>query len=104
MSLKQTEQTILESSIVVAASEQISSDLGGEAVVLNLKSGVYHGLNDVGARIWTLIQQPKVVKDIKLAILEEYDVELERCENDLVLLLNDLSEAGLIQIKNEVVV
>jgi Coenzyme PQQ synthesis protein D (PqqD) len=103
MSLKQIEQKISESSIVVRVAEQISSDLGGEAVILNLKSGVYHGLNEVGASVWELIQKQQIVKDIKQSLLEQYEVEEEQCDRDLKMLLEDLLTAGLINIKNETV-
>lgn len=92
---------IAESSIVVAADEQISSDLGGESVILNMKTGLYHGLNEVGARVWDLIEKPKAVKEIKQVLLEEYEVEAEVCTNDLFLLLNNLKTAGLIKVTNE---
>lgn len=92
---------IAESSIVVATQDQISSDLGGESVILNMKTGVYHGLNEVGARVWDLIEQPKAVKDIKQVLLEEYEVEADTCTNDLFSLLNELKTAGLIEVKNE---
>lgn len=101
MNLQKLEQEILESSVIAASSEQISSDLGGEAVVLNLKSGVYHGLNEVGARVWNLIQEPKTVSEIKQTLLEEYEVEIEQCQSDLVALLTELVAAGLIVINNE---
>ena len=51
--------------VVVAAEDQISRDLDGEAVILNMKSGVYCGLNEVGARIWQLIQKPMSVTHIR---------------------------------------
>ena len=92
---------ITESSIVVAVEEQISSDLGGESVILNMESGIYHGLNEVGARVWNLIEKPKTVKDIKGVLLEEYEVEADVCTKDLFSLLNDLKSAGLIKVKNE---
>lgn len=101
MILKQLEQKMLQSSVIVASSEQISSDLGEEAVILNLKSGVYHGLNEVGASIWKLIQEPKTIKEIEQKLLEEYDVEPEQCQSDLIALLEDLLAAELIVIKNE---
>ncbi|WP_026082612.1 PqqD family peptide modification chaperone [Mastigocladopsis repens] len=103
MTSKPAKSELSESSTVVAAAEQISSDLGGEAVILNLKSGVYHGLNEMGAQVWNLIQQPKVVKDIKQVILEEYEIEPEVCMSDLLALLNDLRTTGLIEVKNETV-
>jgi hypothetical protein len=92
---------IAESSIVVAADEQISSDLGGESVILNMKTGVYHGLNEVGARVWDLIEKPKAVKQIKQVLLEEYEVEADVCTDDLFSLLNSLKNAGLIKVRNE---
>ncbi|MBW4630357.1 MAG: PqqD family peptide modification chaperone [Iphinoe sp. HA4291-MV1] len=103
MSSKSLNSKISESSIVVAAVEQISSDLGGEAVILNLKSGVYHGLNEVGSRIWNLIQQPKEVKDIKQTLLEEYGVESEVCMRDILALLEELKAVELVKVKNETV-
>lgn len=101
MNLQKLETEILESSVVVASTEQISSDLGGEAVILNLKSGVYHGLNEVGASVWSLIQEPHTVSDIKQTLLSEYEVEAEQCQNDLMALLEGLFTAGLIVINNE---
>ncbi|MEA5598342.1 lasso peptide biosynthesis PqqD family chaperone [Rivularia sp. UHCC 0363] len=95
------DREIAESSIVVAAPDQISSDLGGEAVILNMKTGIYHGLNEVGARVWDLIEQPKTVKEVKQVLLEEYEVEADACTNDLFSLLNNLKTAGLIKVTNE---
>src|SRR4051794_6584898 len=60
-------------SVVVASKDQISSDLNGEAVILDLKSGVYHGLDPIGAVIWKMIQQPRAITDVRDAILAEYD-------------------------------
>jgi hypothetical protein len=88
-------------SIVVAAKEQVSSDLAGEAVILDFKSGVYYGLNEVGASIWNLIQEPRTVNEIRDAILAEYEVEPEQCDRDLFALLQQLEASGLIEVKNE---
>lgn len=89
------------SSIVVAIQEQVSSDLAGESVILHLKSGVYYGLNDIGAQIWNLIQQPKTVRELRDSILQEYEVEPAQCESDLLALLQDLAAAELIEVKDE---
>jgi len=101
MTLEQLESSISESSLVVAVTEQISSDLGGEVVILNLQSGVYHGLNEVGARIWNLIQEPHTVKDIKDILLLEYEIEPEVCTSDILELLHALKASGLIEVRNE---
>lgn len=89
------EPTLSGNSRVVATKDQIFSDLGGEIVILNVASGVYHGLDEVGARVWHLIQQPRTVDEIRDAILDEYEVVPEQCERDVMTLLQQLVQAGL---------
>ena len=91
--------TISERTVVVAAKDQVSCDLAGEAAILNIKSGVYYGLDPVGARIWNLVQEPRTVVQIQDAITSEYDVEPDRCARDLIGLLERLLEEGLIELK-----
>lgn len=95
------EHLVSEHSTVVAVKEQVSADLAGEAVILNLKSGVYYGLNSVGVRIWQLIQEPKAVTTIRDTLLEEYEVQPDCCERDLLALLRELAAVGLVEVKNE---
>ena len=86
--------------IVVAAEGQVSCDLAGEAAILDLKSGEYYGLNAVGARIWNLIQEPKAVSAVLSVIVAEYNVAPDRCERDLVALIEELAAKGLVEVKN----
>lgn len=88
----------LDSTIMVAQ-DVVSCDLVEEAAILNLKDGVYYGLNPVGARIWNLIQKPVKVSEILELLIEEYDVEKEVCQNDLMELLNQLLDKELVKIE-----
>lgn len=101
MSSRTSEYSITKNSIISTTEEQVSAELAGEAVILDLKSGMYYGVNPVGARIWELIQEPLSVSKIQQTILEEYDVEAERCERDVLNLLQDFAAKGLIEIKDE---
>ena len=92
------EHGLSKTATIVAVSEQISCDLAGEAAILNLKSGVYYGLDSVGARIWTLVQQPLAIPTIRDALLAEYDVEPEQCQRDLLALIAEMMAAGLIEV------
>ncbi len=96
--LQFVEKTISTRSIVVASKDQISCDLEGEAAILNLKSGTYFGLDPVGATIWSLIVQPRRVAEIRNALIDQFDVEAERCSRDLLQLLGELHAHGLIQV------
>ena len=86
-------------STVVAAPSQVSADLAGERAILHLDSGVYYGLDKVGASIWAFIQKPKKVSDILRMLLERYDVEPRRCRQDLLVLLEKLSAEKLVEIR-----
>ena len=87
---------LTSSSIVVATTDQLSSELGGEAVILDMKAGVYFGLDEVGTRIWSLVQQPRCVADICAELQAEYEVERARCEAAVLTPLAEMSDAGLI--------
>ncbi len=73
-------------------------DLEGEAVLLNLKSGVYFGLDPIGTRIWHLIQEHRPLKEIRDALLEEYEVTRHQCEDDLLEFVGMLREKELIEV------
>jgi len=91
----------LDDTVVVAVQEQVvSADLEDEVVILNLKDGVYYGLNPVGARIWNLLQQPRTVGEIRDIILQEYETSPQRCEEDLRRLLQEMDGRGLIENKS----
>jgi hypothetical protein len=95
--------TITPSTTVMASTDQVSCDLAGEAAILNLKNSVYYGLDTVGARVWTLVQEPITVGAVRDAMVREYDVEPERCERDLIDLLQKLAAEGLIAINTAAV-
>jgi len=85
-------------SIVAASADQVSCPLGDESSILSLKNSVYYSLDPVGTRIWELLRQSRSVDEILAMLLEEYDVEAERCERDLLAILGKLHEEGLIEI------
>jgi coenzyme PQQ synthesis protein D (PqqD) len=91
-------QAISNGSIVAAVKHQVSCDLAGEVVILNLQDGVYYGLNAVGARIWKLIEEPRSVDEIRAVLLEEYDIAADACGRQLAAVLNDLAAHGLVDV------
>ncbi|MFI5280417.1 MAG: PqqD family peptide modification chaperone [Gemmatimonadales bacterium] len=90
--------TIPESAAIVVADGVLASDFGSEQVILNLRDGVYYGLEDVGARIWQLLQRPTTLAAMRAVLVEEFDVDAERCEQDLRALIADLGARGLVKI------
>lgn len=76
---------------------QVYAELAGELAILNQTTGIYYGLDPVGARIWTLIADGNTVGEIRAIILDEYEVDPPQLEADLIKLLSDLQAKGLIE-------
>lgn len=86
--------------VVQPAPHQVSCDLDGQAVILNLESGVYYGLDPIGAAVWKLIESPTTVGSVRDAIVARYQVEPERCMADLVELFDNLVREGLVEVRD----
>jgi hypothetical protein len=92
------ERDLSLTSIVAATRDQVSSDVGGETILLSMQSAMYYGLDSVGARIWELLRERVRVSEIRDVIAREYDVEIERCESDVLAFLRELVVKGLIEV------
>lgn len=75
-------------------------ELGGEAVLLNLETGKYYGLDEVGTRMWMLVVEHGCLEPAYQALLQEYDVEPERLAQDLVQLVDQLISHGLLRLED----
>lgn len=86
---------------LVPHDDALFRELNGEAVILQLDSGTYFGLDEVGTRIWQLIEEHGAFGKVLEAMLAEYDVDRMRCEADLSDLLDQLREKQLIRVLHE---
>jgi hypothetical protein len=90
--------SISPASVIVASKNQVSATLTGEAVILDMADGVYYGLDSVGTRVWSLIQEPRALTDVASSIEAEFEVTRERALADLVVLAQDLATRGLVEV------
>ena len=74
----------------------MARQVGEETVILNLESGVYFGLDPVGARIWQLMTDGKTFAGICDAMQEEFEVDHSVLEQDVLRLARELLDQGLI--------
>ena len=80
----------------------ICRELGGETVLLNLVSGIYYGLDAVGTRVWQLLVEGRTIADVCEAMLEEYDVAPDVLHDDVVRLVGELRERGIVTLRESV--
>lgn len=96
---------MLSDNTVILASEDLTlADLEGEAVILDGSTGRYYGLNTVASRILELVQQPKAVREIVSTLHQEYEVDRERLEKDVLRFLKEMVDAQLVQVSDEAAV
>ena len=86
----------LDDIVIVRGEDNISTELDGETVILDIGSGVYSGLDQVGTTIWNSLEKPVRFGEVVQKILAVYDVDQAQCESDLIEFLNSLSENKLI--------
>ena len=84
--------------VVVAAEHQVSCDVDNEAALLNLETGVYYGLDPVGAQLWKRLQSPITVAALVEAMMQDFAVTATTAESDLRTFLSALIDAGLVKI------
>ena len=80
----------------LAPSEQVViRELSGESVILDLKSGVYFGLNGVGTRVWNLMARGESLRSVTGALAAEFDGPPAVIEEELLRFAAELCENGL---------
>jgi coenzyme PQQ synthesis protein D (PqqD) len=85
----------LNSSLKVS-DDVVFRELDGEGVILNLASGIYFGLDETGTRMWRLIEQHGRLTAVMAALSDEYEAASETLERDLISLVAELTEKGLL--------
>ena len=89
-----------ELDLVVTVSESaLFQQVAGEAIILNMQTEHYFGLNGVATRAWQLIQEHGNLSAVFETLGHEYDVAPTKLTQDLLRLVQDLQEAGLVTIE-----
>jgi Coenzyme PQQ synthesis protein D (PqqD). len=78
------------------------SNLQDESVILNLDSERYYGLDSVGTRMLSVLTISDSIEAAYNTLIQEYDVDDQTLRRDLIALVENLVEQGLVQISREV--
>ena len=76
-------------------------ELDGEAILLDLPTEQYAGLDEVGTHMWQVLTGAPTIQDAYHTLLQEYDVPPERLQKDLNRFLDELVDEGLIQLTTQ---
>ena len=79
----------------------LCKDLGDEAILLDLETETYYGLNAAGSRLWNLLTTAPTIRDALEVMIEEYDVAPEELKRDMDALIDELLQRGLLRTAGE---
>ena len=92
------EPAISSGTVVVAADGVVARRVAERTVLMDALQGAYYGLDEIGARVWTDIEREISVREICDRLRADYEVEAERCEREVVRLLREMVDRGLVRI------
>ena len=81
---------------VSLSNDVLVQEVEGEAVLLDLKSEQYFGLNEVGVQLWRALETNPNLLAAHRKLLDLYEVEAETLAGDLMKIVRDLEKAGLV--------
>jgi len=84
---------------IVRSPDQVSGDLDGKVVLLSIENGEYYNMNEVGSRIWTLLEKPMTVAALIETLLAEFEVERATCETEAMAFLAQLRKDKLLRVE-----
>jgi hypothetical protein len=82
-------------STVAASDDAVFREMDGESVLLNLETGMYFGLDEIGTRVWRLAADHGSLRAVFERLVEEYDADPATIERDLLTLGEALVSKGL---------
>jgi hypothetical protein len=83
---------------LVFSDQVVIRELAGESVLLDLRTGVYFGLNIVGTRAWSVFAAGASLRDVSKAIHQEFDAPAPVILEDLLRFADELLARGLCEV------
>ena len=77
----------------------VVSEINNESVILNLKTGIYFQVNELGSYIVSQLNHYSTLENLNNKITKDFDVEPNKSEKDLLSFIKDLKSKGLLHYK-----
>lgn len=88
----------LSSKQIKLSSDVIAQELDDEAVLLDLKTGEYFGINSTGSQIWRDLSEGSSLVDIAVSLSQRFKLEEEMAAADVTSFISRLAEIGLVEL------
>ena len=95
--IQATEMTQMTDVRLISSDSVVCAELDGEAILLNIDSGLYFGLDPVGTAIWNALAGGATAEEIAAQLVEQFDAPFDQILADARAFLALLSEKGLVR-------
>jgi Coenzyme PQQ synthesis protein D (PqqD) len=92
------EVPITAESLVAWSEIPVSTEVDREVVLMNVGRGRCYGLGETGSSVWRRLASPIRVDDLCRELLLEYRAERDVLERDVLALLEQMQEEGLVKV------
>ncbi len=92
-----TDTPIGPETLVTRSDEPVAVEVDHTVVMMSVDQGMYFGLEGVGPRIWSLLEQPRSVRQLCEALIAEFDVAPDICRREVGTFLEELRRAQLVR-------
>ena len=76
--------------------DMLGAAVGDELLMMSVAQGNYYSLNEVGKRIWELLERPMSLDELVAQLTEEYDVPEAACREEVERFLTAMRERGML--------
>lgn len=70
--------------------------MDGEAIFINLSTGVYYSMEEVGTVIWEMIEAGMTLDEVAATVTRRYEVNKEKAQTDIERLVSSLVEEKIV--------
>ena len=90
---------MIDDVIVSRRASLLEAEVDGEIVALHVDNGTCYGFNATASRIWSLVETPMRLSELRDSLVAEFDVDPATCEAQLTELLAELQADGLVELQ-----
>jgi len=94
---------VLREETFVRSQAVVGRVVGGETLIVPVRAKVgdlasIYSFNGTGSLIWKLLDAPRTVPELAMAVAEEYQVEVAQAEHDVAAFVADMKAVGLVEV------
>lgn len=89
---------IADSSSISRPPHLVSSEVDGEMVVLDVGTGHFFHLNDVGSKVWVALDRPMTLAELCQVMQDRFDVDADTCRADIAEFVGSMAQNGLVNV------